>query len=317
MGILGYFGIQLPDKKKVRTFQNTETIIKLLKEGYEADPQLVNELKDKIQSLEKELEERSRITKDKRTEDALIAFKNGKYEKARTLFETLQKEEQGKLAKTAYNLGNVYFVELDFSKALKAYLDAVRLAPNNTSYLNEAGYTFHTLAQYDKAIEYYEKALKSDSRTFGEDHPNVATYWNNLGGAWKAKGEYDKAIEYYEKALKSDIKTFGEDHSKVATYRNNMGEAWIEKGGYDKAIEYLEKALKSDLKTIGEDHPDVAIRWSNLGSAWYAKGEYDKAIEYYEKSLSVCRVRLGNDHPHTKLVETSLSLAKKAKLDSK
>ena len=97
--------------------------------------------------------ERSRTTKDKRAEEALVAFKAGDYEKARELFETLRKEEKEKErehAETAYNLGNVYFVELDFSKALDAYLDAVRLAPDNSTYLNEAGISFYTLAQYGK-----------------------------------------------------------------------------------------------------------------------------------------------------------------------
>ncbi len=102
--------------------------------------------------------------------------------------------------------------------------------------------------EYDKAIEYYEKSLKSDLKTFGEDHPDVATRWNNLGGAQHAKGEYDKAIEYFEKSLKSDLKTFGEDHPRVATYRNNLGSAWDAKGEYDKAIEYYKKALEGFKK---------------------------------------------------------------------
>ena len=275
LGILSYIGIQPPDKKNIRTFQNTEAIIKLLEgKGYKADPKLVNELKDKIQSLEKELEERSLTTKDNRTEVALIAFKGGNYEKARTLFETIQKEEQVKLAKTSYNLGNVYSVELDFQKALDTYLDAVRFAPDNSTYLNETGNTFYTLAQYGKAIEYHEKALKSNLKTFGEQYPANAATWNNLGLAWKAKGEYDKAIEYYEKALKSDLRTFGKNHPTVTAHWNNLGTAWHAKGEYDKAIEYYEKAIKYELNNIGENHPDVASLWKNLGSAWHAKGEY-------------------------------------------
>ncbi|MGR3173480.1 MAG: tetratricopeptide repeat protein, partial [Candidatus Scalindua sp.] len=272
---------------------------KLRAKNIDANPQLVSELKDKIQILEKELKDRA--TKDKRAEEALVASKAGDYDKAIELFETLQeegKEKESELASIAFNLGNVYFIELDFQKALEAYLDAVRLAPNNTAYLNEAGKSLYTLAQYDKAIEYYEKALKSDLKTFGEDHPQVAIYRNNLGVAWNAKGKYDKAIEYYEKSLESDLKTFGEDHPMVAIYRNNLGEAWYAKGEYDTAIEYFEKSLTSGLKTFGEEHPDVAIRWNNLGAAWMAKGEYDKAIEHYEKALKSDLKTFGEEHPN-------------------
>jgi len=289
---------------------------KLKAKNIEADPQLVSELKDKIQQLEKELEERTRKTKDKRAEEALVAFKARNYEKARELFETQreeEKEKEGEHANTAYNLGNVYFIELDFSKALKAYLDAVRLAPDNSTYLNVAGYSFYTLAQYDKAIEYYERALKTNLKIFGEEHPEVARNWNNLGLAWNAKGEYDKAIEYYEKALKSDLKTFGEDHPNVATRWNNLGGAWMEKGEYDKAIEYYERALKTNLKTFGEDHPNVAISWNNLGGAWGAKGEYDKAIEYYERALKTNLKIFGEEHPEVARNWNNLGSAWKAK----
>ena len=65
------------------------------------------------------------------------------------------------------------------------------------------GAAWRTKGKYDKAIEYYEKALKPDMKNFGEEHPRVANCWNNLGLAWYSKAEYDKAIEYYEKALKS------------------------------------------------------------------------------------------------------------------
>lgn len=285
---------------------------KLNAKNIETNPQLVSELKDKIKSLEKELEERTHTTKDKRAEEALVAFKADNYEKARELFKTLREEEKKRErehAETAYNLGNVYFVELDFPKALEAYLDAVRLAPDNSTYLNEAGKSFYTLARYDKAIEYFEKALKSDLKTFGEDHPNVATHWNSLGATRYAKREYDKAIEYFEKALKVVLNIFGEDHPYVAGARNNLGMAWNAKGEYDKAIEYYEKALKSDLSTFGEDHPDVATRWNNLGATWKAKGEYDKAIEYLEKALKVFINNLGENHPNVAATWNQLGLA--------
>jgi tetratricopeptide (TPR) repeat protein len=69
-------------------------------------------------------------------------------------------------------------------------------------------------------------ALKSDLKTYGEDHPAVARDRNNLGGAWRALGEYDKAIKYLELALKSTLNTYGEDHLNVAICRNNLGMVW-------------------------------------------------------------------------------------------
>ena len=181
--------------------------------------------------------------------------------------------------------------------------------PNVATYRNNLGTAWNAKGKYDKAIEYYEKALEFDLKAFGEDHPDVATYRNNLGSAWKAKGEYDKAIEYYKKALKSDIKTFGEDHPKVATRWNNLGEVWWAKGEYDKAIEYYEKALESDTKTFDEGHPKIAAYRNNLGVAWSAKGEYDKAIEYLEKALKSDLKTFGENHPNVATYGNNLGTA--------
>ena len=115
------------------------------------------------------------------------------------LQETEAKAEAG--AEAAYQLANFAEERVDYLEALKLFEKAVQLAPENALYLNDAGFILKNLAHYDKAIEYYEKALASNLKTFGVNHPSVATHWNNLGSAWDAKGEFDKAIEYYEKAL--------------------------------------------------------------------------------------------------------------------
>ncbi|OJA03685.1 tetratricopeptide repeat protein, partial [Bathymodiolus thermophilus thioautotrophic gill symbiont] len=66
--------------------------------------------------------------------------------------------------------------------------------------------------KHKKAIEYFELALKSDLKTYGEDHPEVAISRNNLGTAWKSLGKYKKAIGYYELALVALEKTLGIEH---------------------------------------------------------------------------------------------------------
>ena len=185
--------------------------------------------------------------------------------------------------------------------------------PNAATYRNNLGAAWEAKGSYDKAIEYYENALKSDLNNYGEDHPNVATYRNNLGATWKAKGDYDKAIEYYEMALKSDLNNFGEDHPKVATRWNNLGEAWRAKGKYDKAIEYYEKALKSDLNNFGDNHPNIAAHRNNLGVAWNAKGEHDKAIEYIEKALESDIKTFGEKHSNVATYRNNLGTALNAK----
>ena len=195
--------------------------------------------------------------------------------------------------------------EIRYRQAFTLCQQAVQLAPDRTDYLSDLADLTHTLGEYEKAVEYYEQALASYLKTYGEDHPGVAISRNNLGATWDSLGEYKKAIGYYEQALASDLKTYGEDHPDVAIDRNNLGMAWLALGDYKKAIVYLEQALASDLKTYGKDHPQVATYQNNLGGAWHALGEYKKANDYLEQALAGFEKVLGENHPNTRGVRAN------------
>ena len=169
-----------------------------------------------------------------------------------SLSDSTAKDERTEDERTIDHLigkANTAYYTFEYDKSITILNSILALNPEHSTTLNDLGEVWREKGEYDKAIEYYEKALKSDLKNFDENHPTVATSWNNLGGAWNAKCEYDKAIEYYEKALMSYIKTFGEDHPNVAIRRNNLGLIWKSRGEYDKASEYYEKAIKSFKKT--------------------------------------------------------------------
>ena len=48
---------------------------------------------------------------------------------------------------------------------------------------NNLGSAWHSLDQYDKAIEYYELALTTFEKVFGVDHPSTKTVASNLARA--------------------------------------------------------------------------------------------------------------------------------------
>ena len=63
------------------------------------------------------------------------------------------------------------------------------------------GWSYDDLGDYNKALEYYEKALRIKESKLGEDDTDTATTYNNIALVYYAKGDYDKALEYYGKAL--------------------------------------------------------------------------------------------------------------------
>lgn len=55
----------------------------------------------------------------------------------------------------------------------------------DSTYLNDAGKSFYTLAQYGKAIEYYEKALSVLRVKLGNEHPYTKSTKTSLSLAKK------------------------------------------------------------------------------------------------------------------------------------
>ena len=108
---------------------------------------------------------------------------------------------QAQAAQDAHSLGNIAEPQLDYRKAQQYFEQAAHLRPQNSTYLNDAGRINHTLGAHEAAITYFDRALASDLRTYGENHPDVARDRNNLGVAYQVLGEYKKAIGYYEQAL--------------------------------------------------------------------------------------------------------------------
>jgi len=277
------------------------------------DPLIIKEYEKKLEETEKALKQLKEGDKKAR-EEALAAYRKGDFSRAEELYENLRKKEklkQKEYAETAYNLGNVYFLQLKYKKALDSYLEADRLDPGNAEYKNSIGVCYYWLGKYWIAGEYFETCLELNRKAYGDEHGNVATSWNNLGSAHKALGRYETAIQYYQKALDIDIKIYGESHPDVAIDWNNLGEAYRALGRYETAIQYHKKALDLRIKIYGESHPDVATSWNNLGGAYYSLGRYETAIKYYKKALHIFEKFLGKEHPSTKTVGQNLEMAEK------
>ena len=169
------------------------------------------------------------------------------------------------------------------------------------------GWSYDDLGDYNKALEYYGKALEIRESKLGKDHPDTAATYNNIALVYDNKGDYDKALEYYGKALEIRESKLGEDHPYTAATYNNIAEAYRAKGDYDKAMEYYGKALKIKESKLGKDHPDTATTYNNIAAVHYAKGDYDKALEYYGKALEIYKSKLGKDHPDTALTYNNIA----------
>ncbi|ETO01764.1 hypothetical protein RFI_35675, partial [Reticulomyxa filosa] len=186
-----------------------------------------------------------------------------------------------KVANAFFWLGVVYNVKREYDKSIEYHEKALTIR------LDKLGSGHIDVEEHDKAIEYYQKALKIRFEKLGSGHINVAILYNNLGIIYIKKREYDKSIEHHKKALTIRLDKLGSDHIDVGNSYNQLGIVHGEKGEYDKALEYYQKALKIRLEKLGNNHINVATLYNNLGRVYYLKDEYDKSYEYHKKALNI------------------------------
>ncbi len=214
----------------------------------------------------------------------------------------MESKKREDLAQDCYNRFLIYKIKHINDSAAYCIEMRASLDTTNAEWQDDAGLFVHAyLADYDKALGYFKKALAIQEKVLWKEHPNVATSYNNIGNVYSGQGNYDKALEYDNKALAIQEKVLGKEHPDVATSYNNIGFVYAKKGQYEKALEYLHKALAIKEKVFGKEHPTVATSYNNIGGVYGEQGNYDKELEYYKKSLAISEKIFGKEHPDVAL----------------
>ena len=130
---------------------------------------------------------------------------------------------------------------------------------NTATLFNNIAGVYYSQGNYEKAMEYCEKALVIREKVLGKEHPDTATTYDNMAGVYEDQGNYEKALEYYEKALVIQEEVLGDEHLPTATTYNNMAGVYRRQGNYEKAVEYYEKAEKTFDEKLGPEHPNTKI----------------------------------------------------------
>lgn len=192
---------------------------------------------------------------------------------------------------------NIHIARFENDSAAMYCEKIVQLDTTNVKNVLGAGWFISEfIADYNKAMNLFQMALRNALRIYGEDHEYVAVSYSYIGSVYVELCEYSKAMEFCVRNLSISEKLYGACHQEVATCYNNIGSVYKVQGEYTKAMENQAKALSIWKKLYGENHPNVALGYNNIGSIYQDKGEYSKAMEYYIRALSILEKLYGVCH---------------------
>jgi len=121
----------------------------------------------------------------------------------------------------------------NYEEAVKAFLKAVELAPNNADLRTELGYNLLVQGKYEEAIIEFEKAI--------EINPGFYPAHFRLARAQFLNGQYDDALIRYQKAI--PLLKHRDRNDKGALHKG-VGDIYYIQGDYEEAIQYYRKNLE-------------------------------------------------------------------------
>ena len=209
------------------------------------------------------------------------------------------------IAYSLINMGNMYLEADKLETALEYYQQSLAHTEEHGLPLPEycllqLGETFRRLGQYEEALFYLERLLKTNS-SFGVDALNA------VGKVYLAKGEYETSLKYLLKSLAQSEKVHNLSHDNVL---NNISKVYAAQKRYPLALSYAHRSLSLSQQTGNRKETKNTAK--TLAEIYAGLHQFVKAYEY--QSLYVSLKDSITSEEYTKrlaVLEANLELAKK------
>lgn len=247
-----------------------------------------------------------------------------KYDEALSLYINMIKEADDKEAKARIYalISDMYEKSKKYEEAIVNIKKAMKLDPENFSFILMLSELYISLKQYDDALDNYKKLLKLKKSNYEDKKYCEKKYYIYTGELYFEINKFDEAIECYKKnlelydspeethetlALICKVYTHQHQYTEALPYLKKIIKLWpnkypraytsmatyylIVKEDIENTLNYLQLAAKAnymdDNFIQGNDWEIACVIYGSLGKLYYDKyADKDKAIDYFEKALT-------------------------------
>jgi type IV pilus assembly protein PilF len=164
------------------------------------------------------------------------------------------------------NIGAAYLGSGRSNDALKEFLEAEKLSPQDPKVHYYMGISYVEKGLKDTAVDEFKKAISLK--------PDYSEAHNFLGVIYRDRKQWDMAIDEFKNALSNVV------YETPDKAMFNMGTAYNGKGDYEKALKMYEEAKNKQPHTIPAPVIDLYI-----GRNYHDQGNCEKAVGYFQASL--------------------------------
>lgn len=183
--------------------------------------------------------------------------------------------------------GEKAYAEGKYGEALKQWEESVRFYREKSDpekegiYLGGVGWCYFNLGNFNKAKEYFNKALDRAYRLQNNYH--IAERLNALGNVFYRLQDFKNARTNFQNSLNISRSISYNDY----VFRNTAGLGWTcyGQGDFSKALDYFRQAVnirQGQMKKEEELEIVSGLAWSFLG-----KGDHDGSLANFKKAADI------------------------------
>lgn len=188
------------------------------------------------------------------------------------------------LATNYYYLGKYAYSNEQFFKILNEGANTFPLGKIATIYSN-IGLNYKKSSNFEKAIQYYAKAMKIDDSLGLE--LKLAVDYSNMANAYAAWNKMEEALEFFRLSLEI-YKKYGRV-CDISSILSNIASTYRHMSEYKKAVSYYHSALDSALTQ--NCNYFIATAYHGLGVTYFYTKDYRKSIKYDKLALKFFPVK--------------------------
>ena len=168
-------------------------------------------------------------------------------------------------AESHYKLGISYLGTGDPTTALREFLIAEEIEPDDVDLQSALGEAYLLKKIYLESEKHYKLALELD--------PGNPKLQNNIAAVYVKMERYDDAIEYFQLAASNYL------FPRPEVSWTGLGYAQFKKENYPAALKAFENAITANWR--------FPAAYVGRGEVYHALSEFDKAIAEYEQALDL------------------------------
>lgn len=228
-----------------------------------------------------------------------VANKMELYEKTQSLSQQIEDDLVAELRDLIQDYYNKYTIHAAAYRNDSAayYLERiVQLYPYDVHIIKKtANFIDNYLADYQRALKYYQLGLTQAQERYGEDDEWTGLFCERIGLTYDKLHDIEQALEWQHKALDIYEHMPEPDSASISMSYTLIGRAYISKKEYDKALEYTMKGLEMRERATEPDSACLAQSYNNLGVIYHALANNEKSLEYHMKALNMREQYYGAD----------------------